>query len=427
MTDTKFQAETSVQAPKELAKDWIEIKKHRNLLEVAAFLRNVDNTDVTPEVRAEAKELYDTLRKLEWEKMVANPSHYGKLYIEGLIANNVYSHQEMFDAGIMTEDSWKAMQTDRDLLPDMSEFQSTSHDMQSRPRATDVYFFGMPSSGKTALLMGMATANGQGYIVDMRNYGGPYAAALRQFAQLGLLPGRTHGKFVTTICGSVAEEGRRGKVKNHPINLIEMSGEEFTLRIAETKEPSISNMGTNATNLMRNDNRKVFFIIVDASQPKVKVSYLDHEIDEVGDISQRVRTRYVSQLDILDKFVSLISLPENEEIMNKVDAIHFIVTKSDTIDETPEKRRENAEELVNNQYLSVVEQLKNLMRRSRHINRNYDFEPQVFTYSLGKFYVGDVFDYDSTDTLTIVDAIRNATNSSARSLWDRIKEWFRLV
>lgn len=423
MTDTKFQAETSVQAPNEIANDWTLIKKHRNLLEVATFLRNADALSLNKEVREEARELYDTLRKLEWDKMRHNPALYGRQYVEGLIANDVYSPQEMIDAGLMTEESLRTMQTDRDLLPDMSEFQSTNHDMQSRPHATDVYFFGMPTSGKTAVLMGLATANGQGYIVDMRNYGGPYAAALRQFAQIGIPPGRTHGKFVTTICGSVTEEGRR--YKNNPINLVEMSGEEFTLRIAETKEPSIANMGTSATNLLRNDNRKVFFIIVDASKAKVKVSYLDHEFDEVGEITQRVRVRYVSQLDILDKFVSLISLPENQEIMSKVNAIHFIVTKADAIGDTSEQRQERALDLVSNQYLSVVEQLKDLMRRSHRINKNYDYEPQVFTFSLGKFYVGDVFDYDSTDTLTIVDAIRDATKHSNRSLWQRILDSLR--
>lgn len=420
MTDTR----TTLEPPTiEKKKDWAQIKQNRDLLEIATF-RN-ENPD-TP-YKEEVDELYETLKNLEWEGMKHNPSRYNKQFLTGVLSQGVYSFKELEDAGLITESSWKALQLERDFLPDMTEFQSTSREIQSDPKGTDVYFFGMPTSGKTALLMGIAAANGQGFIVDMRNYGGPYAAALRQFVQVGLTPGRTHGKFVTTIRGAVTKTSRRGRIRNHPINLVEMSGEEFTLRIAETKEPQIANMGTGATNLLRNDNRKIFFIIVDASKPRVKVSYLDHEIDEVGEITQRVRTRYISQLDILDKFVSLISLPENQEIMSKVDAIHFIVTKADTIHDEDNNREENAEDLINKQYLNVIEQLKNYCRHSRHINRSTRYEPQIFTYSLGKFYVGDVFEYDSADTLKVIDAIRESSTSGARSFWQRIKDMFRLI
>lgn len=403
--------------------DWAQIKQRRDLLEVAAF-RN-ENPD-SPN-KEEADTLYETLKALEWEGMKQNPAKYNKQFLEGVLAQGVYSFQELEDAGLITEESWKSTQIERDYLPNMAEFQNDIRDVQSRPKGTDIYFFGMPTSGKTALLMGLSASNGQGYIVDMRNYGGPYAAALRQFTQMGIMPGRTHGKFVTTITGAVTETSRRGRVKNRPINLVEMSGEEFTLRIAETKEPQIANMGTGATNLMRNDNDKVFFIIVDASKPKVKVSYLDHEIDEVGEITQRVRTRYISQLDILDKFVSLISLPENQEIMSKVNAIHFIVTKADTIPGDDADREQKAEDIINKQYLSVVEQLKNYCHRTRHINRATQYEPQIYTYTLGKFYVGDVFDYDNTDTLKIVEAIRSSAKKGPHSLWQRIKDMFRLI
>ena len=110
---------------------------------------------------------------------------------------------------------------------------------------------------------------------------------------------------------------------------------------------------------MQNENRKVFFIIVDASTEKVKHQYVEKIQYEEGNIvEERIRRRYISQLDILNKFVSLFVLPENQDIMSKVDAIHFVVTKADTLGETEEERLNNAYNLLTSRYMGPVQMLK---------------------------------------------------------------------
>lgn len=392
-----------------------------SVLDLAAYIAASETAD--PEV----ENRYKALRAEELENMRNNPTRFNKTYMERLVDAGVFTIDQLVEAGVVTPGSWQKVQLNREYLPVMSDFQKGNQELVPMP-GTDVYFFGMPSSGKTALLMGIAAANGLDFTLDMRTNGGPYAAALRQYAQAGITPGRTLGRFVTAVSGEVNDIKRNGKVKNLPINLIEMSGEEFALRIAETKEPSIANMGTGVTNMLRNDNQKIFFIIVDASKPMVKVSYLDHEIDEDMDVSAQVKFRYISQLDILDKFMVLISLPENQEIMSRVSAIHFIVTKADSIpSDTDEDRDTKALNLINGHYLSVVEQLKNYCRRTKRINKKTDFTPVVYTYSLGQFYPGDVFDYDNTDALKVIDAIRTSHVGPLRSSWQRFKDTFRVV
>lgn len=409
--------EPSVETP-----DWEVVRQSRDLVEVAKF-RNAHRNDPNA---ADIEEIYQQLREEEFQMMKTYPWRYSKQTVEALLAQGVFTMDELQQNGLVTPESWRKVQLNREYLPDLSDYQKMGIDNQPAAPGTDIYFFGMPASGKTSMLMGIAAATGQGYTIDMRSNGGPYAAALRQYAQAGHTPGRTQGRFVTSISGVINDETASGKVHSYPINLIEMSGEEFALRIAETKEPSIANMGTGATNMLRNENRKVFFIIVDASKPMVKVSYLDREIDEDGEASSQVRSRFISQLDILDKFVALIGLPENQEIMNKVDAIHFIVTKADSIGK-PGDRDQKAAELLGSQYLSVIEQLKYYCMRTRRINRPYDYEPQVFTFSLGNFFLGDVFDYDSTDTLKIVDAMREASSLGKRYPWRKFIDSFKLV
>lgn len=392
-----------------------------SLLDLAAYINSLSTPD--PEV----ENRYNSLRAEELENMRTYPTRFTKSYMERIVEAGVFTVDELIDAGVVTPKSWQKVQLNRDYLPVMSDFQKGNQEMVPTT-GTDVYFFGMPTCGKTSLLMGIAAANGLDYTLDMRTNGGPYAAALRQYAQAGITPGRTLGRFVTTISGEINDVKRNGKVKNIPINIIEMSGEEFALRIAETKEPSIANMGTGVTNMLRNDNQKVFFIIVDASKPMVKVSYLDHEIDEDQEICKQVKFRYISQLDILDKFMVLIGLPENQEIMSRVSAIHFIVTKADSIDDDSDEDRDTkALNLINTHYLSVVEQLKNYCRKTKRINKKTDYTPMVFTYSLGQFYPGDVFDFDNTDTLKIIDALRTSILSPLRSSWQRFRDTFRVV
>jgi len=420
MCDMTKQTLASEQIDTNVISEWKALKQNRNLVEVARF--RAECPDFVPKEEVDA--LFSRLRDEELQSMLACPAKFSRSCIETLVSCGAFSYDELLKFGLITEDSWKRMQINRDFLPDLPEFQKGMTELQHPPVGTDIYFFGMPASGKTSLLMGIAAANGQGYTIDMRTNGGPYAAALRQFAQSGLMVGRTNGKFVTTIIGRINRDFDSDKVKSYPINLVEMSGEEFALRIAETKEASMANMGTGVTNLLRNDNRKVFFIIVDASKPMVKVSYLDNEIDEDGEISKRVRSRYISQLDILDKFAVLISLPENREIMHKVDAIHFIVTKCDALGAV-ENLDEKARELVLNHYLSVVEQLRYFCQRTKRINRASDYEPQIYTFSLGKFYVGDVFDFDNSDTLKIVDAIREVSAGGIKQSWRKFCSSFR--
>ena len=197
-----------------------------------------------------------------------------------------------------------------------------------------------------------------------------------------------------------------------------MSGEEFALRIADAKGVTLADMGTGATNLLRNQNRKAFFIIVDPTRLKVKVDYRVEIKDAAGIVtSYAIRTKWVSQLDILNKFVSLFELDENQEIMKNVDAIHFVVTKADTLGETDKEREKRAKDLLLDIYEGPVQQLKDYCRRSKRVNYSTNYTPYVFTFSLGNFYLGDVFNFNNTETLQIVESIRSLTSGVKEETW----------
>lgn len=393
--------------------EWERVKRSNDLFQVDDYRDNHPDSLFKNEVDSK----YYELREDELKKMKANPSEYTKNDVDRLIEADIFKHWELIDEELMTEESWERLQLDRDALPDLQSLQVEDPNIQAPEGCTDIYLFGTPGTGKTCLLMGLVGANGSGYTMNMRKNGGPYAAALQQYVHEGITTGHTYGTFVTVISGEVTEKTKRGNVVDHRINLVEMSGEEFALRIADNKEVSLANMGTGATNLLKNNNRKVFFIIVDPTKLRLKIEYLDKVRDAEGNlIGQNVRKKYINQLDIMNKFVSLFELPENQDIMSKVDAIHFVVTKADMLgDETT--RLDKARELLLSTYQGPVEQLKNYCRKTKRINYSTNYRPQVFTFSLGRFYLGDIFDFDKTETLQIVDTIRTVTSGTRETSW----------
>jgi len=405
------------QALKE-SSEWEEVKRSGDLFRVDDYRDNHPTSPYINEINA----LYFKMRDEELVKMKENPSEYSKDDVERLINADIFTRWQLEDEGLITEESWELLQLDRDLFPNIQDYMIENPNIEAESGCTDIYLFGTPGTGKTCLLMGLTGANGQGYTLNMKTQGGDYAAALQEYANAGITPGQTFGKFVTTINGEVIEQGRREDLY-HKINLVEMSGEEFALRIADNKEPTLANMGTGATNLLMNENRKVFFIIVDGTKDKVKMEYVEQVKDAEGNIiDERIRKKYISQLTILQKFVSLFELPENEEIMKRVDAIHFVVTKADMLGDGQE-RKIKARDLLLNNYSAPVEQLKKYCRKTKRINYSTDYKPKVFTFSLGKFYLGDVFSFDKTESIQIIDTIRLVTNAiKGKSFWDKVKD-----
>jgi hypothetical protein len=400
--------------------EWEKVKRSGDIFQVDDYRDNHPDSPFIGEVSS----LYYQLRDKELQKMKANPSDYSKDDVDRFISASIFSQWELQDENLITEESWETLQMDRTLFPNIQEYQKDANVIAS-DNCTDIYLFGTPGTGKTCLLMGLTGANGQGYTLNMKTAGGPYASALQQYVNHGITPGRTFGNFVTTINGQVVDNDNRGNKRYHKINFVEMSGEEFAKRIANNKEASLADMGTGVTELLKNSNRKAFFIIVDPTKDMVKVEYIEQVEDAQGTVvDERIRKQYISQLDILNKFVSLFELPANQEIMKNVDAIHFIVTKADTLGIGAE-RLAKARELLTSKYAGPVESLKIYCSQTKRINyaANKNYNPHVFTFSLGKFYLGDVFKFDSAETLQIIKAIRSITGFVKEKSWfDKLKE-----
>lgn len=260
--------------------------------------------------------------------------------------------------------------------------------------------------------------------VNLASSGGPYAEALRQYTDYGMTIPRTPGDFVTTLKATISEEKNDMEIK-HNVNLVEMSGEEFAFGITnnETREFSFEEMGTGVTELLRNDNRKVFFLIIDPTTNIVRFNRQYDEYDEqTGEKIHKLKYAVVNQKILMQKIVNIFQDPANSDIMKKVDSIHIIVTKADTLGE-PLQRDDKALEVFNKNYgMNIVPPLIEVCR-DYNINSNSNYRPKLFTFSLGTFYVGGLYEYEETDSDKLVTAIMNATGGERqKTFWDKVRD-----
>ena len=316
-------------------------------------------------------------------------------------------------------------QTYRELeLPSLNQFYTKPY-YETKPGGTDVYFFGMPTSGQTCLLMGLMGSDGMGCSVNFHAKGGLYASALIHYLKAGELPAMHVGNFVSTIRATIEEKGKKGEILNHEINFVELPCEQFACRIANNNDTiNIEDMGSGTMKLLQNNNRKVFFLVVDPTKDILRITYGKPVRDTNGNIiGIDKKALCIDQTFCLNKFISLFQMPENKEFMKKVDAIHFIVTKADLLGRTDQERKERARDLLLAKYQGPIRNLITFCRRSKRINYATDFKPMVYPFSLGRFSDDRTFEYDNRSSLAIIDALRHMTAAKKEgSFWDELRD-----
>lgn len=204
-----------------------------------------------------------------------------------------------------------------------------------------------------------------------------------------------------------------------------MAGEAFAEKIAANPDNKVSfeDMGIGATKLLSSSNDKVFFIIVDPTVEVVNMKRRVERTDPDGDTYYDISNVRVSQKSTLKKLVDLFTLEENKKIMERVKAIHFIVTKSDMLDDEGD-RGTVAKARMKEKYVQPLNTLKKICKESKYaINARSGYLPKLYTFSLGQFYLGGVYDYDSSDADKILNVIRNITKGQReKTFLDKLKD-----
>ena len=398
--------------------EWMRVKNLNDIFEVSNYINN--NTD-SPFID-QAKILLVKLKQDEISKMQTAPNAYEVGTLLRFINEKIFTQKELISNDVLTESVFNAISDPevKEGLPDIQQAIDNSVP-ECKDGYTDVYFFGIPSTGKTCILMGLSCA--ETLDINHAHGGGDYAAALEQFIEAGFTVPQTKMGFAATLEATIKDikDGSQ-----HKVNLIEMAGEDFARKIAGNEEHiyDFDSMGIGVTELLRNNNKKVFFLVIDPTTNIIRYKRKDivGYDEETGDpIYELIQIRCNQQI-LIKKMVDLFAYSGNADIMKKVDSIHIIVTKADLLSDDVMERDDKALDIFKAKYAKILIPLIDLCKEY-NINVHYNYHPKLYTFSLGKFYVGGVYEYDSTDSNKLVDAIKNSTETiKKKTLWDKVKE-----
>lgn len=398
--------------------DWSNVKNTNDIFVLNDYIKRNPNTPFIQQ----AQILIMGLKQNEKQFMRTRPNEYDVSRLMRLLDEKIVTEQELILDKVVTQnvlDTLRYTDVNADL-PDIRKAIESSH-AECKDGFTDVFFFGVPSTGKTCVLMGMSRSNS--LHINLASGGGDYASALQQYTDVGVTVPRTPGTFVTTLEATISKANEDSV---HKINLVEMSGEEFAFGIANNADHvfTFEDMGSGATELLKNNNRKVFFLIIDPTANVVRINreIIDAYDEQTGSPITRLEYCVVNQRTLIQKMVNLFETPGNAEIMKKVDSIHIIMTKSDTLG-NPVEREEKAYKIFQEKFGGdILEPLIELCKEY-NINAQTKFHPKLFTFSLGTFYIGGLYEYEQNDSNRLVKAIRNSTHGmKKKTWWDRLKE-----
>lgn len=239
---------------------------------------------------------------------------------------------------------------------------------------TDVYFVGLPGSGKSTMIAGLLNiANITGTLLPDPYHpaGVTYQTDLIQDLKRNVLPEPTAQGSYNYIAASLKDSND----KSHPLNIVDVPGELYE-KIQDNAEVA------EFLEYINNKNKKVLIFVVDS---------LAHENNES-----------TSRYDQSVVFPNILQIFNKNGVLEQTDAIYLVVNKFDAIKESDNSlnRRSNGDialEFINREFLS----LKNNCIDARKNTRN-SFNIKVMPFSIGNLsyrYILNSFDRDFAQTL----------------------------
>ena len=175
--------------------EWDAVKQQYDLIATSEYIKA---HPLSP-FGDEAEELLKMLKADEVQGMVELQSNYPIENLLYYLDNGIFTEEELIAENVATKESieiLKNLERIKNELPDINAEIAKCRKVCADGH-TDVFLFGIPSTGKTCILMGLIGCTT--IDVDTVRAGGPYSSALDQYLKAGLTIGQTPKDFVATI------------------------------------------------------------------------------------------------------------------------------------------------------------------------------------------------------------------------------------
>lgn len=235
---------------------------------------------------------------------------------------------------------------------------------------TDVYFVGVPGSGKSTILSGLLyIAHKKGLLLNnSHNQGGAqYQDLLINDMRKGLLPAATASGSYNYIPLSL-----QGEDGAHPLNVVEVPGENYNQMYNNGDVESF-------LNYINNGNKKIIIFVIDS---------LVHNEGYMNN---------ANQLDQSLVYANILELFRMNQVLEKTDSVYIVVNKFDAIKNTryfgdSRQDTELALDFIQNEFLSFVNNCKNAREQSKN-----QFKIKVVPFSIGEVQMSTFVNYINED------------------------------
>jgi len=267
-------------------------------------------------------------------------------------------------------------------------------------KSTEVYFWGVPGSGKTtamAAVLNTADVDYWNFTKDTGEYYEPLGMIMKNIfnnQDYAILPPPT---FVDKI-SDISFVLRQDKGKQSFVSFKELSGEIlqcFYYKSAGLQFPAkLHHQDTfdSLVRLLNGNNRKIHFFIIDYDR--------DRDIIDANGLTQN---------DYLEAAVTFFR--DNDIFRKSTDAIYIVVTKSDLMPYEKERRAEYAKEYLNDNYMALITVLQSICMR-------YSLKFSTILFSLGNVYFRRICELDREPSKHILDTLINTIKPHKRSILD---------
>ncbi len=267
---------------------------------------------------------------------------------------------------------------------------------------TEVYFWGIPGSGKTcALAAVLSTAERMGYLEIAQGPGYDYMLKLKNIfsSEISILPAASPVDTTQYLPFALKKPDERF---SRSVSLIELSGEIFQcflLKNANKPLPSPQHEETfsSLNSFLNGGNRKIHFFFVDYD--------LENNPDADG----------YTQGDYLNAAATFFNDRKNNLFGLTTDAIYIVLTKSDLMPCGKSERVNHIREYLNdNNFAAFVNSLRNKCRENSINAKRILGTP----FALGKVYFQQMCEFDPETSRNIIDILMRRIAMKKESILD---------
>ena len=260
--------------------------------------------------------------------------------------------------------------------------------------STQVFFWGIPSSGKSCALASIFNTIRKDYVLmdpeKGKIFGAPYRTSLSRIFNdegVGYLPGST-AAFLNDTHYMNFELKNKNSNKSINLSFLEISGEifkyfkELVHNEKEEIDPDLEPTLDLLNKILVSKNPKIHFFFIDYQQ----------ESDQRGKIGA-----WATQEDYLDAAATYFN--NNKDIFrHQTLSIHIVITKADLM--SGDDKKTEAEDFLYSKFGSFIERIKYLKKKNNISNPTV-----VFPFSIGDVYFNSMCKLNKEYPKIIVDKL----------------------